>query len=363
VKDNPSEFKLEGEGARATYRYIGKELRKPTLEDVMTADVYSTWGLQIGDFTIQEYKDFLDRQFPVFIESLGAVLKVSGDDRIAPMKALEAFMERFHHVMYGVEVENRNEYSQLRELAELRILDASKDLPWKEILKISAGMEENDPQRRAVVMAFRKLFTDEKDPSEALWVAIKMAKDDKRLTYIINQVFTDTHLMVMIRHSLKFPQAIKGETIELQSMVETDEVSFGAHLADGKFVGPIRIGKTFLWDAAKNIYLFGSKKLKHRITARGGKVQKYGNTLVMTKADVDTDILLIRKIDAYAVLNPTMVATIKNRKGKSFKVDKKYLQKIKKDYRVATELADTALEELFGIDPDIARKLYRSKRD
>jgi hypothetical protein len=363
VADNPSEFKLEGEGARATYRYIGKAVRTPTLEDLIKADVYSTWGLQEGDFTLQEYKKFLEEQFPAYIKRLVAIVKPSGNDRMAPMKEMMSYLERFQHIMYGVQTENSKEYNEIRLKAELRVIDASKDLPWTEILKLAAGMEEYETQRYAAVLAFRKLFKEEKDPSAALWQAIRMAKEDQRLSGILNQYYTDPHLVVMVKHALKFPQNYKGQTIVLQNMVESDEASFGAHLANAKFVGPIRIGKKFLWDAEKNLYLFGSKKLKHNVMARGGKVEKYGNTLVMAKADVDTDLLLIRKIDAYAVLNPAMVATIKNRKGKSFKVDKKYIQRIKKDYRVASELADTALEELFGIDPDIARKLYRSKKD
>jgi hypothetical protein len=363
VADNPTEFKLEGEGARATYRYVGTAIRTPTLEDIIKADVYTTWGLQEGDFTLQEYKEFLEVHFPAYIERLATIVKASGDDRMAPMKEMMSFLERFQHIMYGVQTENQREYNEIREKAELRIIDASKDLPWNELLRIAAGMEVYEPQRHAAILAFRKLFKEEKDHSAALWKAIMMAKEDQRISGILNQIYADPDIVVMVRHALKFPQNYKGQTIELQNMVESDEASFGAHLATAKFVGPVRIGKKFLWDAEKNLYLFGSKKLKHNVMARGGKVQKYGNTLVMTKADVDTDLLIIRKIDAYAVLNPAMVATIKNRKGKSFKVDKKYIQRIKKDYRVGRELADTALEELFGIDPDIARRLYRSKKD
>jgi len=363
VADNPSEFRLEGEGARATYRYLGKSIRKPSLEDIIKAEVYTSWGLQERDFTLQEYKEFLEVYFPAFIERLVAIVKASGDDRMAPMKELVSYMERFQHIMYGVQAENSQRYNDIRLKAELRVIDASKDLPWDALLKIAAGMEEYETQRHAAILAFRKLFKEEKDHSAALWKAIMMANEDKRLSGVLNEIYGDPDLTVMVRHALKFPQNYKGQTIELQNMVESDEASFGAHLANAKFVGPVRIGKKFLWDAQKNLYLFGSKKLKHNVMARGGKVQKYGNTLVMAKADVDTDLLLIRKIDAYAVLNPAMVATIKNRKGKSFKVDKKYVQRIKKDYRVAHELADMALEELFGIDPDIARRLYRSKKD
>jgi len=145
-------------------------------------------------------------------------------------------------------------------------------------------------------------------------------------------------------------------------MVEIDAMTLEGLPKGARFVGPVRLGKKALYDPEKKIYIYGDKKLKQRVIKKGGSVNKYGNTLVLRSDDVDTDMVLMERIDAYACTNPAMISGLKNRDGKSFKVDRSYIDRIKKDYRVGRELADVVLEELFGIDPDIARGLYRSAR-
>jgi hypothetical protein len=361
LANNPSVFKMEGRPPRHMFRIIGKKCTNATLDDIMKADDLQLYWMEAGSFTLEEYSGFLKGFAPALVKKIQALVRAAGEELLRLSKEYGEVHRRFDIIMNGFHSQNDEIYYKERLKFERKLFDCSKGLPLRQLFIVAGRMETSEIKYQAAVHAYKRVFNEEKDPSAFLWELLKLAKTDSGLAGALACFYSDNEVTIRMRHQFDFPHDFKGQTVEIHSMQETD-MQFGVHLLGGKFVGPVKLTKKVLWDREKNIYVFGGNKLKQKVARKGGKIEKFGNTIVTKKEDVDTDLLAIERIDAFSCINPALISEISNRKGKKMAVPQKYVDRIKKDYRVGRELADLALEELFGIDPDIARMLYRSKK-
>lgn len=357
---NLSEFHVSGEKPREIYRYAGTKYRPAILLDHIRADRVFSWGIPPGAFPLFRYSQFLADFLPELSRNLAVLASTQESGFIEQSKRFSELLNRFRLVMNGLQGENLQEYSRWRELGEKRLMEGARKLPFKELLLLASEIETRAVQRSLISLAFKKLVAAAPDPSAALWELLQMGKKNEKLKNVLSGLCLDERTSLMLKHVFRFPQALKGQQIEVRAMEEVI-VEFGCHLAGATFIGPVKLKRTALHDPDRDIYVCGSKKLKQQVARNGGRINKYGNTLVTDLNDVESDLLTIERIDAYSCTNPALISGLRNRSGRVYHVDDEFISRIKKDYREGRKLADIAIEELFGIDPDMARNLYKGR--
>ncbi len=122
---------------------------------------------------------------------------------------------------------------------------------------------------------------------------------------------------------------------------------------------PILIIPTLL-PRGKPVWVKGNKALKRRVKEAGGKLKKYGCTLTAGDGTVYSSLMEIARLNALAALDPDAVVAFVKSKGKDAKRLEKLVGGAKADYRRARRLADVAVELVYNIDPDSAKKLISS---
>ncbi len=361
INRNPGEFRVEGKGERAVISYVGMNLRRARLDDFLDAEVVTT-SICYKDFSMEEYEKFFDEHKEMALEAVRAQKSLDGKALLDAYDRICKLAEKLEVVYYGLQNEVRD-----RHYALSKKLDYEGKSQWNkmvpiELLKAAGRAVSYEAKTEMGVLAFKRIFEEEKDPSAAIWKFIRESKDDPAARGMMNYWTCDAETSIKMRQYFRFPQTVKGETFELRGMKPMTLGQLPADIDEARFVGPVRLGRSVLYDEDTHTYVYGDKSLKFLVMKRGGKVQKYGNTLVVEMGDIETDLLLAEKLDALSFVAPGQLKDIKNRWGKKVDITDEQLAGITKDYKKAREVADMCLEQLYGIDPSVLRSLYRARK-
>jgi hypothetical protein len=172
-------------------------------------------------------------------------------------------------------------------------------------------------------------------------------------------------MWTILADHIRFPPTVHGETIDIAKAREIT-APLHWHLLTSRRVGPIKPGRPALYIQVGNqtTYIRGERRLKHAVRARGGKMNRWGNTLVLAgrgPASVHGALLEVDKIDTLSQIDPARAVALVGAPLSDDDPIATAFRSAERDPRWRRILADLLIERLVGIDADVARHLARAE--
>jgi hypothetical protein len=173
-------------------------------------------------------------------------------------------------------------------------------------------------------------------------------------------------LWTRIAPHLVLEQTAHRVKLDLTTAREMTAVA-GWELWTAKRIGPVKPGRAVLRQQVGDTvyYVRGERKLKHAIRARGGKITRWGCTLVVAggtgTTGVHARLLEVDRIDTLAQVDPRGAVALVADHHPADPAIATALAKSAGDPRWRRVLADLLIERLVGIDADVARRMARAE--
>lgn len=314
-------------------------------------------------FSLAELATFAETHAPALDREVRAALATVRESR---PKALAKALKRAEIVIPLATAGQRRITIELEAIkAELDREDVAKLKKAKSSVSawISAcAALRSDVVRNELVVAIARRLVDE-DASEKQIAAALDQMIEKKLHRLHN-----AELFEVLGDRLPLPQNVSGETIDLSKAREaTVTASWATYQAQR--IGPVKLGRGALYTYTKQggeyaiRYVRGDRRLKHRISKRGGTLQRWGNTLTVGIKDpssVQVALLKVDEIDSLAQLAPARAVALLGDLPPTSPITEA-LAHAETDPRWRRILSDLLIERIVGIDADVARRLARAE--
>ncbi|HEY5923290.1 MAG TPA: hypothetical protein VIV11_16535 [Kofleriaceae bacterium] len=307
-------------------------------------------------FTLGEFADFAVKHGPSLIGDLRAAIELARKQRASALRKLDKRVERVGGALYAgtrrlpFEI-NELEMAEDREaVAQLGAFDAMR---W---IDVCASLKNDTVKRELLDKIAAELVASGGDLPAALSRMIERKLDD----------LYAPELWKLLGPHLQLPGNLTGEAIDLTKAREVT-VTASWHVWTAKRVGPIKIGRAALMATYDKelVYVRGERKLLHSIRARGGSIQRWGNTLVVGgrkgENTVQAKLLEVERIDTLAQVDPKSAARLVGEALPDAHPITTALARAHADPTWRRILADLLIERLVGIDADVARRLARAQ--
>jgi hypothetical protein len=162
------------------------------------------------------------------------------------------------------------------------------------------------------------------------------------------------------------PPTLSGATLDISDATE-ERVELNMRLVNAGRVGMVKPGRMalHLTRDGKDVFIAGERKLKFKVGAAGGRLEKSGNVLLVSAQGAGKlagALLAADRIDTLSNLDPDQALTLLKEKNlppshPAFEA----ARKAKTDLRYARILSDLLIEEAIGIDADVARRLMKAQ--
>jgi hypothetical protein len=340
--------------------------RPAVLDDVFSADNYRRvqWSLDRA-FTLEQFRAFAERYLPEAQQRLRAVLAVSDPDaRARALDELHPWIERvsgvFDRTPVRLVIERDAIWRQLDEARAQALRAGRFDLRgWVEAIE---RMHTLDIQLELLTEVVRHLAQASED-SAALLRALKPLADSatlRRLTAYAPQFWKE------LGRVLRLKPNVRGATIDITS-AEEQRVTLSWDLIEARRVGAIVPGRSALVldEGSRKTYIAGQRRLKFQVAQAGGRLKKFGNTLVigntgasaMHRALLDVDLL-----DTLANVDPPQaLERIRHLHLPPEHPVFQAAEAARDNVHRARVLADLLIELAIGVDADVARRLARAQ--
>ncbi|NVB77052.1 MAG: hypothetical protein HOV81_01535 [Kofleriaceae bacterium] len=346
---------LEARGETA----LGAELwRLAVLDDLLDAHNGGDMHWQIAQhFTLAQIAAFSEAHGPGLLAETKAALAAERAKRASALRELAKRTSRIVPVIYAsttrvalerIAVEIEEDHTEIAKL-EAGPFDADR---W---IDVCSRLNNDQVRRETLGTIGRKLVQTGGDIPDALQ---RMRRRG------LATVWSD-QLWQEIKDHVVLDQNVSGEAIDLTKATEVT-VTASWETWKARRVGPIKIGRAALAITVGNetTYVRGERKLLHRIRARGGKLERWGNTLVVGgkkgPASAHEKLLEVDRIDTLAQVDPAAAARLAGDLAATDPIAGA-LERARTEPTWRRILADLLIERLVGIDADVARRLARAQ--
>jgi hypothetical protein len=338
---------------------VAAHWRPAVLDDLLDAKNGGDMGWHIAQhFTLAEIAAFAEAHGPALLAETRASLAAERPKRGSALRKLETQTSRIVPVIaasttrVALERIAVNIEDDRAEIAKLEAAPFDADR-W---IDVCSRLGNDQVKRETLGTIGKKLVEVGGDIPDALQRMRRRGLD---------AVWGD-QLWQEIKDHLVLEQNVSGEAIDL---TKATEVTVTASWASWKArrVGPVKIGRTALAVTVGNetTYVRGERKLLHRIRARGGTLERWGNTLVVGgkkggSASAHEKLLEVDRIDTLAQVDPAAAAGLAGELAPADPIANA-LARATAEPTWRRILADLLIERLVGIDADVARRLARAQ--
>ncbi|HEV7555577.1 MAG TPA: hypothetical protein VGO00_09000 [Kofleriaceae bacterium] len=305
-------------------------------------------------FTARQISDFTAKHGPSLHHAVREAIEVERTRRARALKAVAARTNRVVPVIYQG---SRRLYTEMEAIKEeLDREDAAELLtsPFSVARWIKGTSKLRTPTVKAQVLGdFGKQLAERPH--------LIAGALDRMIAAKLHEV----HAPEMWKHIatlVPIEQTIRGKTIDLTTAHEMT-AELGWELWSAERVGPVKPNRSVLAVTVgkRTYYVRGERKLKHAIRARGGKITRWGCTLVVGGSvgtrGVHAKLLEVDRIDTLAHIDPRRAVALVSGDDPAIATAARHADD---DPRWRRILADLLIERLVGIDADVARRLARS---
>jgi hypothetical protein len=305
-------------------------------------------------FTAKQISEFAEKHGPSLHHAVRAALAVDRTRRARALKPVAARSNRIVPVIYQG---SRRLYTEIEAIKE-------------ELDREDAAELVTSPFSVAAwIRATRKLRTDKVKGQVLTDFGKQLAERPELIAGALDRMIAAkldaVHAPEMWTHiAARAPidQTVRGKTIDLTTAHEMT-AELGWELWKAERVGPVKANRSVLAVTVgkRTYYVRGERKLKHAIRARGGKITRWGCTLVVAGSTgtrgIHAKLLEVDRIDTLAHIDPRRAVALSSGDDPAIA---EAARRAGDDPRWRRILADLLIERVVGIDADVARRLARS---
>jgi hypothetical protein len=340
--------------------------RPAVLDDVLEAHNYSSilWQLQ-RHFSLEQFNAFATRYLPEAQQRIRDLLAISDPTaRSRKLEEVRPWLERvagvFAQIPGRLHIEREKIWEQLDQLRIAAVRATPFHVQtWAE----AADQLYTTTMKMALLSEIAQYIAQAGGGTAAILQALQPIS----ASYALKRFTQDAAwFWGKFTYALRLEPNVSGETIDIsRAQEQTAQLSW--ELIEGRRVGTIVPGRTALVlnDDGVKTFIAGERRLKFQVSRAGGRLEKFGNTLItsddgasaMHKALLDVDLL-----DTLANLDPSQaLERIHHLRLPPDHPVFRAATAAKDDIRQARVLADLLIELVVGVDADIARRLARAQ--
>ena len=339
--------------------------RPAVLDDVMEAGNHHTVGWHLQRlFPLTDFDAFFAKWLPEAKARLEKNLALDGELRRGKaLPRLEKFLERIGIVTAAAPRRCAEEAKTIFEKADAdhRETIQQEGYDFERWVGAAEGALSNLGRLNLLLDIKNELLDPSVADSDVL-PALERIHQSLKLRNTVPEVFFEA-----LQHKVRLPPTVEGKRIDISGARE-ETVQLGWPLIKGQRVGSVVPGRTALVVRDRNqnpkYFIRGERKLKFRVKRAGGKLERYGNTLVLSEAGdgLAYALLEVDRLDTLANLSPKQaLATVADRDLPSDHPVFAAARAAEDDPKQSRVLADLLIELRVGVDADIARQLARAQ--
>ena len=340
---------------------LDDSLWRPTvLDDFLDAKNAATMIWHVARcFTAAEIAEFAGTHGPTLHADVLAALTLERKKRIKALTAASERASRVVPVIYGGSSRLTTEVEELKQEGDRATVAALKrdGFAAEAWIDQAAKLRTVVVKRELVIAIARQLVKTGADVAAAL---------DRMVQRKLDQLHIP-EMWEIVAHHVRFAPNVHGETIDITRASEVT-VPWHWYAWTAHRVGPVKPGRPALMVPMKvgerAMYVAGQRKLKHAVKARGGKITRFGNTLVFKSKDptsVHGALVEVDRIDTLAQIDPARAVELVGAPLPDADPIAGAFARAERDLRWRRILADLLIERLVGIDADVARRLARAE--
>lgn len=351
-------------GRRNIARFNEEHWRYATPWDILTAENYTSYVYSLTNyFTIEELNPFFQEQLPKLAETFESVVDEKEDKaRVKKIDSVEDYTRRVAYPIYYMPYALTRLRTEIAEKLDRKLMESFRqnEFDLGRAIKFADKLDTTTVRLNLAMYIANELIAQEIEPAKFLASIRKVGK--RKILRDVTQWapgFWDR-----VSPHLDLPPNVAGQKIDITDATEVT-VPANWDLVNGKRAGTVVIGRTALYvqtGGGKGIYLRGERKLKFKVRQAGGSLEYANNTLTVDDDGLGRMLLDVERIDTLASLDAK--AALRMAEDKNLPSDHPIFaaaERATDDYKQARVLADLLIEELIGIDADIARSMARSQ--
>jgi hypothetical protein len=337
------------------------------LDDLLNAgnlDMY-LWQLP-RHFSLEAITEFAGKWYEKAQGQLSDATAISDPQkRLAKLNDINDFVSRYYKIVGqfpNAIVQEKTILQDKLERAQVRALIKATFSPelW---IKTAANFHQHTP-RQTLMRQLSTILGESTLPEERLHEILTQIAQHETLRFA---ALNDAHFWKPLADRVRFGTNITGETIDISKATAT-KIVLSWQIVTAKRVGRIIPGRqalTIVKSATDLIYIGADRQLKFQVMAAGGKLERFGNTLVMGddgSNQLRQALLEVEMLDTLANVNPAEAITRMahlNLPPTHAMFDT--AKKAETDPRYGRVLADLLIELSIGVDADVARNLVRQQ--